>query len=209
MDNEKDIPGPEPLPTDAVGENVVEMTQDPAPGGDHRIQFLPPAKPDRGRSVSGKEDAFAFVGPIARRAQSVTSIPQVISEKDKHRRKSEKEDEKKHVNIDEHLVPHQDVAERYKTSINMEKPGQSFGLTGQQAEQLLHEHGPNILTPPKKRHPILKYLDCLTSLFNLLLILAGILEYILLGISFKNNFQNVSVTLMSSCRMTYGSFLKC
>ena len=90
---------------------------------------------------------------------------------------------------------HHEVAERYKTSINLVKPEESLGLTGQQAEQLLHEHGPNILTPPKKRHPLLKYLDCLRSLFNLLLILAGILEYILLGIDFKDNFQNVSVSL--------------
>jgi hypothetical protein len=50
-----------------------------------------------------------------------------------------------------------------------------------------------VLSPPKKRHPILKYLDSLTSLFNLLLILAGVLEYVLLGIDFKDNFQNVSV----------------
>ena len=124
--------------------------------------------------------------------------PPVISEKQKDRRKREKEEERKHVDINEHLMAHQDVAERYKTRISMEKPGESIGLTTQQAEQLLLEHGPNVLTPPKKRHWILKFWDCLSSLFNLLLILAGFLEYILLGIDFKNNFQNVSVTSMLS-----------
>ncbi|KAF2093002.1 P-type cation exchange, alpha subunit of ATPase [Rhizodiscina lignyota] len=108
------------------------------------------------------------------------------------RRKREKEQEKNNVDITEHRMSHQDVAERYTTRINMDKPGESAGLTSQQAEQLLQQHGRNILTPPKKRHPILKFLDYLRSLFNLLLILAGILEYILLGINFKDNFQNLS-----------------
>jgi sodium/potassium-transporting ATPase subunit alpha len=183
------------------------VTQNPPHGGDHRIQFTPTVKPDRTRPVSGEEDVSTFVVPIRRRHQSVASIPQVISEKDKDRRKREKEEEKKNVNIDEHLMAHQDVAERYKTRINIEKPGESLGLTSQQAEQLLHEHGPNVLTPPKKRHPFLKYLDCLSSLFNLLLILAGILEYILLAIDFKDNFQNVSVISMSSLANDLGSLV--
>lgn len=198
MGGEKDLPGHKPVPTNASGENILEITQNPAHGGGHRIQFTPTAKPERGRPVSGKGDGLTFVAPITRRSRSGASIPQVISEKDRDRRRSEKEEEKKNVSIDEHLMVHQDVAERYKTRINMEKPEESFGLTGQQAEQLLNEHGPNVLTPPKKRHPFLKYLDCLSSLFNLLLIVAGILEYILLGINFKNNFQNVSVISMSS-----------
>jgi sodium/potassium-transporting ATPase subunit alpha len=183
------------------GEDVVEMSQSLPLAGDLRIQFTPAVKPDRSRP-SGKEDTLTFippsrrsqsVGSITRRPQSITSIPPVLSEKQKARRKREKEEEKKHVDISEHLMAHQDVAERYKTNINMKSPGDSLGLTTQQAEQLLLEHGPNVLTPPKRRHWILKFWDCLKSLFNLLLILAGILEYILLGIDFKDNFQNVSV----------------
>jgi sodium/potassium-transporting ATPase subunit alpha len=184
------------------GEDVVEMTQNTAPGGDLRIQFTPTVKPDRSRPT-GIEDVVPFIPPsrrsqsvssITRRPQSIVSIPPVLSEKQKERRKREKEEEKKHVDINEHLMAHEDVAERYKTRINMKKPGESLGLTAQQAEQSLLEHGPNVLTPPKKRHWILKFWDCLKSLFNLLLILAGCLEYILLGIDFKDNFQNVSVT---------------
>jgi len=196
MDGEKDLPEDKALPpTNNSGQNGEEMSQNATYGGGQRIQFIPPIRPDRGRPVIGKEDALTSVAPIKRRSLSVHSIPQVISEKDKNRRKIEKEEEKKHVDIDEHLMPHQDVADRYRTKINTKKPEESLGLTSQQAEELLHVHGPNILTPPKKRHPFLKYLDCLRSLFNLLLILAGILEYILLGISFKDNFQNVSVSM--------------
>jgi sodium/potassium-transporting ATPase subunit alpha len=115
------------LPTNVLGENILETRQNPAHGGGHRIQFTPTVKPDR-----GKEDVLTFVAPITRRSQSAASIPQVISEKDKDRRKSEKEAEK-NVNIDEHLMVHEDVAERYTTRINMERPEESFGLTGQQA----------------------------------------------------------------------------
>lgn len=204
MDSEKDLPGHKPLPANASRENALPVTQNPAPGGDLRIQFTPTVKPDRTKPVGGEEYVSTFVGPSRRRRQSVTSIPQVISEKDKDRRKREKEEEKKNVNIDEHLMPHQDVAERYKTKINVEKPGESLGLTSHQAEQLLHEHGPNVLTPPKKRHPFLKYLDCLSSLFNLLLILAGVLEYILLAIDFKDNIQNVSGTSISALANNLG-----
>jgi len=182
-------------------EDVVEVTQSPSEGGEHlRIQFIPTEKPERSR-LGDKEDGPTFfppsrrsqsVGSVTRRPQSIASLPPVLSKKQKDRRKREKEEEKKHVDINEHLMAHQDVADKYKTRISMEKPGESLGLTTQQAEQLLLEHGPNILTPPSKRHWILKFWDCLSSLFNLLLILAGCLEYILLGINFKDNFQNVS-----------------
>lgn len=190
MDNEKDTPRQIVVPENSPDENTLETTQ--AHGGGQRIQFIPPTKPERGRQTGYKEDASISVDQIRRRSMSIASIPRVVSETEKIRHKIEREEEKKTVNIDEHLMTHQAVADRYKTRINMKNPEESLGLTSQQAEQLLVEYGPNILKPPKTRHPFLKYLDCLTSLFNLLLILAGILEYILLGISYKNNFQNVS-----------------
>lgn len=189
-------------------ENVLEKTETAAAaaGGDLRIQFSETVRPGRTKLAGKeKEDAGSIFVPPSRRSLSVSSgtrrlqrqpsvpIPPVISEKQKARRKREKEQEQKHVDITEHLLAHSIVADRYKTRINMEKPGESLGLTTQQAAQLLADHGPNVLTPPKKRHWILKFWDCLSSLFNLLLILAGCLEYILLGIDFKGNFQNVSV----------------
>lgn len=173
-------------------EKEIEVVRNVFHSGEPRIQFTQTVRPDRGRLGSGEKDA------IRRRSLSRTSIPPVLSEKEHDRRKKEKEEDKKNVDIDEHRMSHKDVAERYETRINMEKPGESLGLTSQQVEQLLQEHGRNVLTPPKKRHPILKFLDYLRSVFNLLLIFAGILEYILLGISFKNNFQNVSF-VFSGC----------
>lgn len=113
--------------------------------------------------------------------------------KKRHRR--QKEHEKKHVDIDEHLMSPQAVVARYRTNIRMDRPETSLGLSSQEAEERLREHGLNILTPHKTRHPFVKYLICLSSLFNLLLILAGALEYILLGINFTENLQSVGPTL--------------
>lgn len=189
---------------DGVGANVHDA-------GDHRIQFAPNVKlPDRKRAVSRGHDVSSSTVPIEKRSMSITSvrgrgqsvssargrqqsvhsIPPVFTEKEKDRRKREAEDEEKHVNIDEHLMTHEDVAKRYTTHIDIEKPGESQGLTSAAAEQRLLEHGPNILTPAKKKHAIIKFLEYLSSLFNLLLIAAGILEYILLGIDYHDNFQN-------------------
>jgi sodium/potassium-transporting ATPase subunit alpha len=126
-----------------------ESRSDPPAPGDHRIQFTDNVKLGRSR----QEDGSTFVPPsrrsqsvgsIRRRPQSIVSLPPVIPEKEKERLK--RVDEKqKHVNINEHLLPHKDVAAKYQTEINLERPGDSLGLTTAQAEQLLVEHGPNIL----------------------------------------------------------------
>ncbi|KAI9260257.1 hypothetical protein BY458DRAFT_459751 [Sporodiniella umbellata] len=97
---------------------------------------------------------------------------------------------KKDVDITEHLMTHEECAAKFNTHIDTKKASESKGLTSQQAANIMAETGPNRLTPPKKRHPILKYLDCVVKLFNLLLILAGILDYILLAINFQENFAN-------------------
>ncbi|KAJ3059571.1 hypothetical protein HDU98_004442, partial [Podochytrium sp. JEL0797] len=83
-----------------------------------------------------------------------------------------------------------DVAAKYSVSINEAKPGDSEGLSAAEAAKRLLEYGPNCLTPPKKRHWLLRFFDILFSLFNLMLIVSGIACYILLGINYAENFQN-------------------
>ncbi|KAG0166327.1 hypothetical protein DFQ28_001546 [Apophysomyces sp. BC1034] len=98
--------------------------------------------------------------------------------------------EKKSVDITEHLLTPEECSREYQTEINMAKPAESPGLSTEQVRRVFETAGPNQLSPPKRRHPILKYLDALSQLFNLLLVLAGILDYILLAIDFTANFQN-------------------
>lgn len=160
------------------------------------IQLTPNAGSTSNEKADNGTDGGNRLGfALTSRRHSVAFIPQVMSAMEKKRHRRQKEHEKKHVDIDEHLMSPQAVAARYRTNIRMDRPETSLGLSSQEAEERLREHGLNILTPHKTRHPFVKYLICLSSLFNLLLILAGALEYILLGINFTENLQNVGPTL--------------
>ncbi|KAH6665831.1 hypothetical protein B0J14DRAFT_492032 [Halenospora varia] len=165
--------------------------QNETPAIDQRIQFAP--APHLGRKEEdnatfqpSQRSVSAVRAHSATRAQSIHSIPPVYTATERGRRKREAENEKKNVNIDEHLLPHSHVAQRYSTNINLEKPGESHGLSTAEAEESLKAHGPNILTPPKKRHPVLVFLGFVTSLFNLLLI--TYLGAILIAVAFINAF---------------------
>ncbi|KAI9345029.1 hypothetical protein BDR26DRAFT_818675 [Obelidium mucronatum] len=96
----------------------------------------------------------------------------------------------KALSVTEHLMTISEVATKYNVSIDASKPQDSQGLTAAEAAKRLAENGPNQLTPPKKRHWLLRFLDILLGLFNLMLIISGIACYILLGINYEANYQN-------------------
>lgn len=107
------------------------------------------------------------------------------------------------VDIHEHRLPFADLEHALKTSIDVKEAVHSFGLSLQDASSRLQQFGRNVLTPPKKKSALRKvfpapqskiepmidylcqFLDRLFTMFNILLILAGVLEYVLLGIDFK------------------------
>ncbi|KIM87383.1 hypothetical protein PILCRDRAFT_772356 [Piloderma croceum F 1598] len=94
------------------------------------------------------------------------------------------------VDIQEHHLSFEELKQAHNASFDTKDPAQSPGLTSEDAKARLARDGQNILTPPKKKSALRKYFDCLNTMFNILLIIAGILEYVLLGIDFKANFQN-------------------
>ncbi|RDX52903.1 aminophospholipid-transporting P-type ATPase [Lentinus brumalis] len=94
------------------------------------------------------------------------------------------------VDIHEHGLGFQELQTELDTTFDAKDPSISPGLSSEEAKARLSRNGPNILTPPKKKSALRKYYDCLMSMFNILLIIAGILEYILLGVDFKDNFPN-------------------
>ncbi|KAJ6546853.1 aminophospholipid-transporting P-type ATPase [Mycena capillaripes] len=98
--------------------------------------------------------------------------------------------EEANVDITEHRIPLSSLGASMNTSIDTKEPEGSQGLTAAEAAARLQRDGPNILTPPKKRSPLRQYIDRLMTMFNILLIVAGILEYVLLGIDFHANFAN-------------------
>ncbi|KAI9297876.1 hypothetical protein K502DRAFT_300279 [Neoconidiobolus thromboides FSU 785] len=102
----------------------------------------------------------------------------------------EKNEKVKRVDIEEHLLPLEDVCGRLETNVNQGKPADSQGLTPEKIQKAKEVYGPNILSPPKKKHPIVRFLECLANLFNVLLLIAGILTFILFGIDTVGNFSS-------------------
>lgn len=98
--------------------------------------------------------------------------------------------ESRPADITEHSLTPAQVAEAHGTSINLANPSASGGISAAEAQGRLARDGLNQLTPPKKKSALRKYFDSLLSLFNVLLILAGVLEYVLLAIDFENNKAN-------------------
>ncbi|KAH9948142.1 aminophospholipid-transporting P-type ATPase [Amylocystis lapponica] len=94
------------------------------------------------------------------------------------------------VDIEEHHLSFHELGPHLETSIDTKDAAGSYGLTSAEAKERLVRDGPNVLTPPKKKSPLRMYIDLLLTMFNILLIIAGILEYILLGVDFKDNFAN-------------------
>ncbi|VDC02481.1 unnamed protein product [Peniophora sp. CBMAI 1063] len=109
---------------------------------------------------------------------------------DQEKKGKSDEGDDSNVDIREHQLSLVELAETLKTSFEPKNPSTSYGLTADDAAARLLADGPNMLTPPKKKSALRKYLDCLLNLFNIILIIAGCLEYILLGVDFKDNFAN-------------------
>ncbi|KAJ2713826.1 hypothetical protein H4R19_002056 [Coemansia spiralis] len=98
----------------------------------------------------------------------------------------------KNIDITEHLLTAEEVCDKYSVQINETRPQDSFGLGADQAARLLAANGPNALTPPKKKSPLIRFLICLLSLFNLMLIASGILMFVVLAIDYNANTTSVS-----------------
>ncbi|RXW15573.1 hypothetical protein EST38_g10279 [Candolleomyces aberdarensis] len=100
------------------------------------------------------------------------------------------EDENAHKEIHEHKLPVELLRQEMGVSFDVKDPARSMGLSLEEAKARLGRDGPNVLTPPKKKSGLRKFLERLFTMFNILLMVAGILVYILLGVQFKENFQN-------------------
>lgn len=105
-----------------------------------------------------------------------------------------KPEEKKklgNVDIDEHMLPIEEVCERYGTQVNQPRAVESQGLAAAEIAARLARDGPNILSPPKRISPFIQYLIILSDLFNVLLIIAGVLCFILFAVDTTLNKEQV------------------
>ena len=101
---------------------------------------------------------------------------------DEQKTKGEKHFE--NVDITEHKLKLALLAEALNTHFDPKDPGSSKGLSDSESKARLEKDGKNVLTPQRKKSTLRRYFDCLNTMFNILLIVAGILEYILLGIDY-------------------------
>lgn len=60
------------------------------------------------------------------------------------------------VDIHEHKLPLDALADALKTSFSVKDPGHSIGLTADEAKTRLEQNGPNVLTPPPKKSALRK-----------------------------------------------------
>lgn len=94
--------------------------------------------------------------------------------------KSDMDNLKKEVDIDEHKLTVDELCRRYATSI-------TTGLTDQVAAELLIKNGPNALTPPKQTPKYIKFLRCMLTGFSKLLWVAAFFCFISYGISISQD----------------------
>ncbi|KAI9598780.1 hypothetical protein BDF19DRAFT_419781 [Syncephalis fuscata] len=169
----------EEVPIDAAEAAATTTAENPnASAGRSTIMFEQQKKPER-----APQSQFSSV-PEGKPAPPPTPKP-ATSEGEKGK-KSEKQ-----LDIDEHLMTIEEVCDRYGVTIDQIRPADSHGLNNDRAAALLEQYGPNVLTPPKRKHPVLVYLQFLMSLFNVLLMIAGVLVYILYGINPADNQANL------------------
>jgi len=60
------------------------------------------------------------------------------------------------VDMHEHKLPLDALADVLKISFNTKDPGHSIGLTADEAKTRLQQNGPNVLTPPPKKSALRK-----------------------------------------------------
>jgi len=77
------------------------------------------------------------------------------------------------------FLTHAELARKYETTLSLEEPQLSRGLDASEAEKRLMTYGPNVLTPPKERSAISKFVfDNLGHPLLMLLYVSGIVDFI-------------------------------
>ncbi|EGF81882.1 hypothetical protein BATDEDRAFT_9944, partial [Batrachochytrium dendrobatidis JAM81] len=91
----------------------------------------------------------------------------------------------------DHLLSFEQLLSKYKTKANAKNPRASEGLTNEDAALRINDLGANKSTSPKRVPLHVKFMECLTSLFNILLFFSGAVYLVLYAINPTNNFESV------------------
>ena len=107
--------------------------------------------------------------------------------KDSEPNKSQEEELKKELDLDDHRLSNTDLEQKYGTNIIQ-------GLSSIRAAELLARDGPNALTPPKQTPEIIKFLKQMVGGFSILLWIGAALcwiAYVIQYVSSTASLDNV------------------
>ena len=87
----------------------------------------------------------------------------------------------------------EELGKQIQVEFNISKPVASPGLSTAEAKERLEKYGPNCLSPPKKKHPLIQFIEFLMGLFNVMLLVSGIAAYVTYAIDKIGNASNVDL----------------
>lgn len=87
----------------------------------------------------------------------------------------------------------EEMEKKIGVKFDLKKPTNSEGLSLEEAQKRLAEHGPNMLTPPKKIHPLIQFIMFMLHVFNVMLWLSGLAAYIVYAIQPAGNSANIYI----------------
>jgi sodium/potassium-transporting ATPase subunit alpha len=125
--------------------------------------------------------------------------PSLAEKQQIERKKTIVKEAVKNDNIDDHYLEFEDLEDRYRNGVDLESPWKSKGLQDQRAEELLKKNGPNMLTPPKKTHPLLVFLSEFKHPLTALLLLCGFLPLILYAVDSNHDVLNLYLGAVLIC----------
>jgi sodium/potassium-transporting ATPase subunit alpha len=135
----------------------------------------------RQESFIAPGDRKLSVGIAIQRRASGSVLPTIASEPRKMTRDQltqKMEEQPEEMKYTEHQFDLPRLSEFFKTHIDFTSPKLSRGLTAQQAQEMLAQFGPNMLTPPARIPLWLLFLFQFLNFFMLLLSAAGVISII-------------------------------
>ena len=95
--------------------------------------------------------------------------------------------------LSEHLLSLHELSCKASVDFDAGRPSHSKGLSAAQAALLRKANGPNMLSPPKQKHPVVVFLAHLLGLFNLMLLVSSAACFVLLALDPAENASNVPI----------------
>ena len=85
------------------------------------------------------------------------------------------------------------ICAKFETSVNQLKPSFSEGLSPFEAKERLLTNGPNSISKKPKKHVFILFVECVLSLFNVMLLFAASMEFMLHFTHSMDDFSDIYI----------------